>query len=56
MALVNLVAIVLLVKIAHVALNDYISQRKEGKDPVFTANSIPGAKNTEAWGEYNRVK
>lgn len=56
MALVNFVAIVLLVKIAHAPLNDYISQRKEGKDPVFTANSIPGAKNTEAWGEYNRVK
>ncbi|OYD08477.1 alanine/glycine:cation symporter family protein [Paludifilum halophilum] len=50
MALVNLIAIALLGKIAFAALQDYIRQRKEGKNnPVFTRDSIPGLKNTECW-------
>jgi alanine or glycine:cation symporter, AGCS family len=42
MAIINLVAIVLLSKIAFRALDDYKKQKKSGiKDPVFTASSIP---------------
>ncbi len=50
MALINLIAIALLGKIAFAALKDYARQKKEGKDPVFTVNSIKGLKNVECWG------
>lgn len=49
MALINLVAIVMLGKIAFAALKDYKAQRKEGKDPVFYADSIPGIDGIECW-------
>lgn len=49
MALTNLVAIMLLGKFAFAALNNYLEQRKQGKDPVFYANSIEGLKGVEAW-------
>ena len=51
MAVINLVAIVFLSKYAFAALSDYVKQKKQGKDPVFYANSIPGLKNTECWEE-----
>lgn len=42
MAIINLIAIVLLSKIAFKALDDYKKQKKAGiKDPIFTASSIP---------------
>ena len=41
MAITNLIAIVLLSKIAFKALKDYNDQRKQGLDPVFKASSIP---------------
>ena len=41
MAITNLVAIVLLSKIAFKALKDYNEQKKQGLDPVFKASSIP---------------
>ena len=41
MAITNLVAIVLLSKIAFKALKDYNDQKKQGLDPVFKASSIP---------------
>ena len=40
MAILNLIAIVMLSKIAISALNDYITQKKSGKNPVFYASSI----------------
>ena len=49
MAIVNLIAILLLGKWAFAALDDYTKQRKEGKDPVFLADSIPGLPKTECW-------
>ncbi|MEC2464242.1 alanine:cation symporter family protein, partial [Bacillus cereus] len=49
MAVINLVAIVFLSKYAFAALSDYVNQKKQGKDPVFYAGSIPGLKNTECW-------
>lgn len=41
MAITNLIAIVLLSKIAFKALKDYNDQKKQGLDPVFKASSIP---------------
>ncbi|MCM3584426.1 alanine:cation symporter family protein [Mesobacillus maritimus] len=49
MALINIIAISLLGKIAFSALKDYQSQRKQQKDPVFFADSIPGLKGIESW-------
>jgi AGCS family alanine or glycine:cation symporter len=49
MAIINLVAIVFLSKYAFAALSDYVKQKKQGKDPVFYVESIPGLNNTECW-------
>ncbi len=51
MAIINLIAIFLLSKTAFAALKDYTFQKKQGKDPVFTKNSIEGLKNVECWDE-----
>lgn len=48
MALTNIVAILLLGKIAIVVLKDYEKQRKAGKDPHFKAADV-GIQNTECW-------
>ncbi|QGQ44190.1 alanine/glycine:cation symporter family protein [Metabacillus sediminilitoris] len=50
MAIINLIAIVLLGKIAIAALNDYMKQKASGKNPVFHVSNIKGLKNVEAWG------
>lgn len=50
MAIVNIIAIVLLYRIAVKALNDYKAQKKQGKDPVFNASKL-GIKNTDCWDE-----
>jgi AGCS family alanine or glycine:cation symporter len=50
MAVCNLVAIVLLSKYAVRLLNDYIAQKKDGKDPVFKKESMPDIQNDlECW-------
>lgn len=49
MALINLPVILLLGKTALLALNDYISQRKVGKNPVFNASSIQLKEKTDFW-------
>lgn len=49
MALINLPVIVALGKTALAAMNDYIRQRKEGKDPVFKASSIGLKEKTDFW-------
>ncbi|MBM6839761.1 alanine:cation symporter family protein, partial [Clostridium saudiense] len=41
MAVINLIAIVLLSKIAIKVYKDYASQKKAGNNPVFYASSIP---------------
>lgn len=48
MALVNIIAIVLLGKVAFKCLEDYRKQKREGKDPVFKAKEL-GIKDTEYW-------
>ncbi len=47
-AIVNIVAIVLLGRIAFDALKDYEKQKAEGKDPVFHEKNI-GIDNTDIW-------
>ncbi|SMB82856.1 alanine or glycine:cation symporter, AGCS family [Desulfonispora thiosulfatigenes DSM 11270] len=54
MAIINLIAIFLLGKIAFAALDDYVKQKRQGKDPVFHANSIKGLKNVECWDEVEK--
>ena len=54
MALINLTAIVLLSRTALAALKDYLQQRKEGKDPAFYADSIPGLTGIESWEVKNQ--
>ncbi len=49
MAVVNLIAIALLGKIAMRALKDYQDQRQEGKDPAFYRDTLPDLKNIESW-------
>jgi AGCS family alanine or glycine:cation symporter len=56
MALINLIAITLLAKIAMAALKDYREQRKQGKDPVFYADSIDGLTGIESWDYRKSVE
>lgn len=48
MALVNCIAMFVLGGIAVKALDDYVSQKKAGKNPVFKAANI-GLNNTDVW-------
>ncbi|MGX6444490.1 alanine/glycine:cation symporter family protein [Neobacillus sp. K501] len=49
MAIINLIAVTLLGKIAYAALADYKKQRVNGQDPVFYSSNIEGLKDLEAW-------
>lgn len=49
MAVINIVVIILLGKLAGQVLEDYIGQRKRGVDPQFYAKNIGGLTNTECW-------
>jgi AGCS family alanine or glycine:cation symporter len=49
MALTNLVAIGLLSGMAFRLLKDYTAQRREGRDPVFTRDRLPGVTGIEVW-------
>lgn len=49
MAFINLIAILALWKIAKKVLDNYLAQRKAGKNPVFYADEIEGLDNTECW-------
>jgi putative sodium/glutamine symporter len=49
MVIVNLIAILLLSKVAFAALNDYINQKKDGKNPVFYKDTIKNHENIECW-------
>ncbi|PJK15814.1 sodium:alanine symporter family protein [Chryseomicrobium excrementi] len=49
MAVINIVVILLLGKLAAQVLDDYVAQRKRGLDPQFYAKNIAGLKNTECW-------
>lgn len=49
MALINIIVIARLGKVVSKVLKDYVNQIKQGKDPVFIADSIDELKNTECW-------
>ncbi len=49
MALINMLAIVFLGRIAFAALDDYRAQKKAGLDPMFYADSIAGVGELECW-------
>ncbi|WP_433742283.1 alanine/glycine:cation symporter family protein [Falsibacillus pallidus] len=49
MAIINLIAVTMLAKVALAALKDYKAQRKAGKDPVFYSDSLPGVTGADAW-------
>ena len=49
MVIINVPVIIIIAKPALAALKDYMSQRKEGKDPVFKSSSIGLEGKTECW-------
>ena len=49
MAILNLIAILLLGKVAFAALQDYHKQLKEGKNPDFTSDRIENLTNADCW-------
>ncbi|PIC64801.1 sodium:alanine symporter family protein [Sporosarcina sp. P13] len=51
MAIINLVVILLLGKVAFQVLDDFTKQRRAGRNPVFKAASIPDLKGAECWEE-----
>lgn len=51
MAVINLIAILLLWKVAKPVINDYLVQRKNGKDPVFYKKNVPNIGDVECWGD-----
>ncbi|MEK4427550.1 alanine/glycine:cation symporter family protein [Solibacillus sp. FSL K6-1523] len=51
MALINLIAILLLWKVAKPVIDDYLKQRKQGKDPVFYKKNVPNMGDVECWGD-----
>ncbi|WP_339281520.1 alanine/glycine:cation symporter family protein [Paenibacillus sp. FSL H8-0282] len=56
MVIVNLIAILLLSKVAFAALQDYKRQKRAGKDPVFYKDSIEGLENVECWDNSSDIK
>ncbi|MFH9136053.1 alanine/glycine:cation symporter family protein [Streptomyces sp. NPDC017524] len=51
MALVNLIAIIPLSAVAFRLLDDYLTQRRQGLDPVFRKDQVPGLRGeVECWG------
>ncbi|WP_042221323.1 alanine/glycine:cation symporter family protein [Oceanobacillus manasiensis] len=50
MALINLYAITRLFKIANRVLQDYVQQRKAGKDPVFYRDTLEDEDGIDYWG------
>lgn len=55
MALINLVAIGLLSGVVWKLMKNYQEQRKQGLDPVFTVDAIPGLKGIEWWQDAKQV-
>lgn len=56
MAIINLIAILQLWKVAKPVVNDYLNQRKQGKDPVFYKKNVPNIGEVECWGEDDEIK
>lgn len=50
MAVINIYAIIKLAPVAKTLLDDYIDQKREGKNPVFDATKVGLVEGTECWG------
>lgn len=55
MALTNLVAVFLLGRIALKVLKNYTAQRKQGLEPVFNRDDLPGVTGIDAWDGSDEV-
>ncbi|QNG20230.1 alanine:cation symporter family protein [Rhodococcus triatomae] len=55
MALINLIAIMLLSGVAMKLVKDYSQQRRDGHDPVFTRDRLPGVRGIECWEDERTV-
>ncbi len=53
MALINIPVIIILGKYAYGALNDYIKQKKDGKDPIFLAKTVGLEGVVDCWQDEN---
>lgn len=51
MAITNLIAIVMLGRIAFDALKDYREQKRQGRNPVFHLSNFQSLPNVECWGD-----
>ena len=51
MAIMNLLVILKLYKVAIAAMKDYIAQKKKGLNPQFRSSTIPDLKNAECWDD-----
>lgn len=49
LVVINMMAIIFIGGQAIKVANDYIKQKKEGKDPVFVSDTIDGIRETECW-------
>ncbi|WP_339175032.1 alanine/glycine:cation symporter family protein [Solibacillus sp. FSL R5-0691] len=56
MAIINLIAVLQLWKVAKPVVNDYLHQRKQGKNPVFYKKNVPNIGEVECWGEDAEVE
>ncbi len=56
MAIINLIAITLLSKVAVAALKDYAQQKKEGKNPVFNVNVLDSVEGIECWDKDGEIQ
>jgi len=55
MAITNLVALALLSGLVFALLRDYVQQRREGVDPVFTRERLPGVTGITCWKDARSV-
>ncbi|MEO4052988.1 alanine/glycine:cation symporter family protein [Solibacillus sp. CAU 1738] len=56
MAIINLIAILMLWKVAKPVIQDYLNQRKQGKDPVFYTKNVPNIGEVECWREDEEIE
>lgn len=54
-AILNLIVILVLGKVAFKALDDYSSQHEKGLNPVFKASTIPCLKGAECWEDEEKL-
>lgn len=56
MAIINLIAILKLWKVAKPVIQDYLIQRKQGKDPVFYTKNVPNIGELECWSKDEGIE